>query len=61
MTLKDLEKQDKCKHLLEAPAPDVVGKLIAELRRYIEHYGELPLNDIRPEFPSNTLNEEGIV
>jgi len=43
MTLQDLDKQDACKHLLEAPAPLVVGKLIAELRRYIEIYGVLPI------------------
>jgi len=41
MTLEDLDKQDACKHLLEAPAPLVVGKLIDELRRYIKHYGVL--------------------
>jgi predicted GTPase len=44
MTLEELEREDKIKHLLEAPAPIVVGKLIAELRRYIEHYGVLPLS-----------------
>jgi hypothetical protein len=42
--MEELEREDKIKHLLEAPAPIVVGKLIAELRRYIEHYGVLPLS-----------------
>lgn len=41
MTLQDLDKQDACKHLLEAPAPLVVGKLIAELRRYIQFTDKL--------------------
>ena len=41
MTLQDLDKQDACKHLLEAPAPLGVGKLIAELRRYIQFTTEL--------------------
>lgn len=41
MTREDLEKQDKCKHLLDAPAPLVVGKLIEELRRYMDAIDEL--------------------
>lgn len=41
MTLADLDKQDTLKHLLDAPAPYVVGQLIDELRRYIAFVEEL--------------------
>jgi len=33
MTIEKLNKTDECRHLLEAPAPEVVGELIEELRR----------------------------
>jgi len=35
MTIEELNKIDKCRHLLSPPAPDVVGKLVHELRRYL--------------------------
>lgn len=36
MTNEELNKIDKCRHLLPAPAPEVVGDLVTELRRYIK-------------------------
>lgn len=53
MTLSDLEKEDSIKHLLESPAPVVVGKLIVELRKYIEF-----VNDIRSR--RSPLDEDDI-
>jgi hypothetical protein len=41
MTLKELDRQDRCKHLLESPAPLVVGKLITELRKYVAFVDEI--------------------
>jgi hypothetical protein len=41
MTLEDLDKQDRCKHLLEEPAPIVVGNLIVELRKHMALVAEL--------------------
>lgn len=35
MTYERLNKIDTYRHLLEAPAPEVVGELVAELRRYM--------------------------
>lgn len=35
MTHEHLNKIDTCRHLLEAPAPEVVGELVTELRRYM--------------------------
>lgn len=43
MTLDDLNKEDACKHLLEAPAPIVVGRLTSELRKYISLVEELKM------------------
>lgn len=36
MTLEHLDKMDKCRHLLPDPAPEVVGELINDLRRYVK-------------------------
>lgn len=36
MTNEELNKIDKCRHLLPAPAPEVVGDLVTELRRYVK-------------------------
>lgn len=33
ITKEKLDKMDQCRHLLEAPAPQVVGELIEEIRR----------------------------
>lgn len=41
MTLSELDREDACKHLLEAPAPLVVGKLIDELRKYMDFVDEI--------------------
>jgi hypothetical protein len=41
MTHEDLDKHDRCKHLLESPAPLVVGKLINEIRRYMKFVDEV--------------------
>jgi hypothetical protein len=41
MTLEDLDREDACKHLLESPAPIVVGNLIAELRKYVSFVEEI--------------------
>jgi hypothetical protein len=35
MTHEHLNKIDTCRHLLAEPAPEVVGELVAELRRYM--------------------------
>ena len=32
MTTEELNKIDKCRHLLPEPAPEVVGKLIEQMR-----------------------------
>jgi hypothetical protein len=37
MTIEKLNKIDKCRHLLPEPAPEVVGKLIEQLRGYDKH------------------------
>jgi hypothetical protein len=36
MTLEHLDKMDQCRHLLPDPAPEVVGELINDLRRYVK-------------------------
>ena len=36
MTNEELNKIDKCRHLLPDPAPEVVGDLVTELRRYVK-------------------------
>jgi len=33
ITKQKLDKMDQCRHLLDAPAPEVVGELIEEIRR----------------------------
>jgi hypothetical protein len=33
ITPETLDKMDQCRHLLDAPAPEVVGELIEEIRR----------------------------
>jgi len=33
ITKEKLDKMDQCRHLLDAPAPEVVGELIEEIRR----------------------------
>lgn len=43
ITHEDLDKQDACKNLLEAPAPIVVGRLINELRAYVSLVDELKM------------------
>lgn len=35
MTLEHLDKMDRCRHLLPDPAPEVVGELVNDLRRYV--------------------------
>lgn len=35
MTLEKLDQIEKCRFLLPDPAPDVVGELVKELRRYV--------------------------
>ena len=35
MTHEHLDKIDKCRHLLPAPAPEVVRELVNDLRRYV--------------------------
>lgn len=37
MTTEELNKIDKCRHLLPEPAPEVVGKLVEQLRGYDKH------------------------
>lgn len=37
MTTEELNRIDKCRHLLPAPAPEVVGKLVEQLRGYDKH------------------------
>lgn len=37
MTPEELNKIDKCRHLLPEPAPEVVGKLVEQLRGYDKH------------------------
>lgn len=41
MTLEELNKIDVCKALLTAPAPEVVGQLVEELKRCITECDEL--------------------
>jgi hypothetical protein len=36
MTLEHLDKMDQCRNLLPDPAPEVVGELINDLRRYVK-------------------------
>ena len=35
MTLEYLNKIEKCRYLLEDPAPEVIGELASELKRYM--------------------------
>ena len=35
MTLEKLDKIERCRFLLPEPAPEVVGELVSELRRYV--------------------------
>jgi hypothetical protein len=37
MNTEELNKIDKCRHLLPEPAPEVVGKLVEQLRGYDKH------------------------
>lgn len=37
MTTEEINKIDKCRHLLPEPAPEVVGKLVEQLRGYDKH------------------------
>lgn len=37
MTTEELNKIDKCRHLLPEPAPEVVGQLVEQLRGYDKH------------------------
>ncbi len=36
ITKEKLDKMDQCRHLLDAPAPEVCGELIEEIRRLRE-------------------------
>jgi len=40
ISLKELNKIDNCKALLLEPGPEVVGKLVAEIRRLNERESE---------------------
>jgi hypothetical protein len=35
MTLEHLNKIDRCRHLLPDPAPEILGELVNDLRRYV--------------------------
>jgi hypothetical protein len=37
MKIEELNRMDYCRHLLPEPAPEVVGKLIEQLRGYDKH------------------------
>jgi len=58
MTLDDLDKQDRCKYLLEEPAPGVVGKLINELRKHMMFVAELKqVKRYRPGIDEDAIDE----
>lgn len=54
MTIEHLNKMAACRHLLDAPAPEVVGELIAEIHRL-----RARIEDVikRPDY----TNPEGMV
>ena len=37
MTTEEINKIDKCRHLLPDPGPEVVGQLVEQLRGYDSH------------------------
>jgi hypothetical protein len=68
ITPEKLNKMDQCRHLLDAPAPQVVGELIEEIRRlrealtYIGHGYTRDLDHIKEKvretlFPENAQGE----
>ena len=58
ITKEKLDKMDQCRHLLDAPAPEVCGELIEEIRRLTTANGRMKSMLARIAYPSRGTPDE---